>query len=74
MPIIQRSAVRAVSRASRMASRVARQNAAGLSTAARVAAPSLRSAGVPSIAKAMKTPGMYDEPPFIRSEQMTNSI
>lgn len=59
MPIIQRSAVRAVSRASRMASRVARQNAAGLSTAARVAAPSLRSAGVPSIAKAMNIGGMY---------------
>ncbi|WFD26652.1 atp2, beta subunit of the F1 sector of mitochondrial F1F0 ATP synthase [Malassezia nana] len=53
MPIIQRSAVRAASRASRMASRVARQNAAGLSTAARVAAPSLRTAGVPSFAKAV---------------------
>ena len=59
MPIIQRSAVRAVSRASRMASRVARQNAAGLSTAARVAAPSVRSGAVPSIAKAVKVPGTY---------------
>ncbi|WFD17140.1 atp2, beta subunit of the F1 sector of mitochondrial F1F0 ATP synthase [Malassezia arunalokei] len=56
MPIIQRSAVRAVSRASRMASRVARQNAAGLSTAARVTVPSVRSGAVPSIAKAVKVP------------------
>lgn len=53
MPIIQRSAIRAASRASRQASRVARQNVAGLSTAARVAAPSLRSAAVmPAVAKA----------------------
>ena len=59
MPIIQRSAVRAVSRASRMASRVARQNAAGLSTAARVTVPSVRSGAVPSIAKAVKVPGTY---------------
>lgn len=59
MPIVQRSAIRAVSRASRMASRVARQNAASLSTAARLAAPSLRSPVVPSIAKAMFVPGTY---------------
>jgi len=59
MPIIQRSAVRAASRASRMASRVARQNAAGLSTAARMAVPTLRSAGVPSFAKAVNVAGMY---------------
>jgi len=47
MPIIQRSAVRAVSRASRMAS------------AARVTVPSVRSGAVPSIAKAVKVPGTY---------------
>ena len=60
MPIIQRSAIRAVSRASRTANRVARQNAAGLSTAARLALPAVRaSAAAPSFAKAANVQGMY---------------
>lgn len=57
MPIIERSAVRAVSRASRQASRVARQNAAGLSTAARAVAPALRSTAAPAVATAARAGG-----------------
>lgn len=58
MPIIERSAVRAFSRASRQVSRVARQNAAGLMTAARVAAPALRSSvSAPAVATAARAGG-----------------
>lgn len=65
MPIIQRSAIRAVSRASRTAGRMARQNTAGLSTASRLALPAIRSANVPSFAKASRVQCMYrSRPPY----------
>ncbi|WFC96635.1 atp2, beta subunit of the F1 sector of mitochondrial F1F0 ATP synthase [Malassezia brasiliensis] len=63
MPIIQRSAIRAVSRASRTAGRMARQNAAGLTTASRLALPAVRAANVPGLAKAsrVQTRGLASE-------------
>lgn len=59
MPIIQRSAIRAVSRASRTAGRMTRQNAAGLTTASRLALPAVRAANVPGLAKASRVQSMY---------------
>ncbi|PKI85182.1 atp2, beta subunit of the F1 sector of mitochondrial F1F0 ATP synthase [Malassezia vespertilionis] len=67
MPIIQRSALRAVSRASRAANRVARQNAASLSTAARLAVPAVRAATT----SVSQTRGFATEAPAAAKGQAT---